>query len=406
MKTYVFVGPTISQAEARRWLDATYLPPVSQGDIISLLADRPQAIGIIDGYFDSVPSVWHKEILLALSEGTLVAGAASMGALRAAELHTFGMVGVGEIFRWYRDGEIDADDEVALRHASGEHGYKPLSEPLVNVRKTLYTAHDLGIIHEDTLTALLNLGKRTHYSQRSYRNMLDDARVAGLPEQELSALQAYVQDHRIDLKKRDAVELLKYLASEPRPQPPTFELQRTHFLQGLADRDRQVATMDGWRMTREEFVDFARQGHDDFPTLKTRAAANALKLTYARRLGMVACPDDVRRAEFRFKESLGLDDDEALHVWARRNHLTDHELDSFLQELALLEKVDQLFSNPSNHDLLRQLRLENRFEELLNKAVGGQPPRDQTIQTPPTHGHMDAPNQLETGQAAWSKEGR
>ena len=38
-------------------------------------------IGIIDGHFGNVPSVWHKEILFALSKGVEVSGAASMGAL-------------------------------------------------------------------------------------------------------------------------------------------------------------------------------------------------------------------------------------------------------------------------------------------------------------------------------------
>ena len=55
----------------------------------------PRAIGIIDGVFLDVASVWHREILWALSQGVHVFGAASMGALRAAELDGFGMRGVG-----------------------------------------------------------------------------------------------------------------------------------------------------------------------------------------------------------------------------------------------------------------------------------------------------------------------
>jgi hypothetical protein len=41
-----------------------------------------------------------------------------MGALRAAELHTFGMVGVGRVFEGYRDGVYEDDDEVAVVHGS------------------------------------------------------------------------------------------------------------------------------------------------------------------------------------------------------------------------------------------------------------------------------------------------
>ena len=70
-------------------------------------------IGIIDGGFEYTAPVWHKEILYALSAGTRVLGAASMGALRAAECHSFGMTGVGSIFKEYRDGTRIDDSDVA-----------------------------------------------------------------------------------------------------------------------------------------------------------------------------------------------------------------------------------------------------------------------------------------------------
>ncbi len=54
---------------------------------------------LIDGYFHQVPSVQHKEILYALHQGLAVFGCSSMGALRAAELADFGMVGIGRVFR-------------------------------------------------------------------------------------------------------------------------------------------------------------------------------------------------------------------------------------------------------------------------------------------------------------------
>ena len=85
MNCIVFTGPTISPAEARAELDALYLPPVAQGDVYRAALRRPKAIGIIDGYFERVPAVWHKEILWAMAKGIHVLGSASMGALRAAD---------------------------------------------------------------------------------------------------------------------------------------------------------------------------------------------------------------------------------------------------------------------------------------------------------------------------------
>ena len=97
MRACVFVGPTLCPQELPADDDFVVLPPVAQGDVYRTAQSRPQAIGIVDGYFEGALSVWHKEILWAMAEGIHVFGSASMGALRAAELHPFGMVGVWRI---------------------------------------------------------------------------------------------------------------------------------------------------------------------------------------------------------------------------------------------------------------------------------------------------------------------
>jgi hypothetical protein len=63
-----------------------------------------------------------------------------MGALRAAELHSFGMIGVGSIFEGYRDGTLTDDDEVTVVHSDAEGGYRPLSTAMVDMRATLARA--------------------------------------------------------------------------------------------------------------------------------------------------------------------------------------------------------------------------------------------------------------------------
>lgn len=98
-EVYVFLGPTLAVADAKAELDAVYLPPVSAGDICRLGPRSPRVIGIVDGYFEHVPAVWHKEIMWIMERGVHVFGSASMGALRAAELETFGMRGAGGFIR-------------------------------------------------------------------------------------------------------------------------------------------------------------------------------------------------------------------------------------------------------------------------------------------------------------------
>ena len=104
MTFLLFVGPTLAAEKIAEAGSFVCLPPVAQGDLYRAALRRPRAIGVIDGYFSGAPSVWHKEILWAISQGIPVFGSASMGALRAAELHAFGMRGVGRIFEAFRDG--------------------------------------------------------------------------------------------------------------------------------------------------------------------------------------------------------------------------------------------------------------------------------------------------------------
>ena len=167
MSVYVFLGPTLPAAEARRELKAVYLPPVSQGDVYRAAARGARALGIIDGYFDRVPAVWHKEILWAMAQGIPVYGSASMGALRAAELAAFGMEGVGKVFEAYRNGALEDDDEVAVVHGPAESGYRAVSEAMVNLRATLAAAADAGVIRARTQAALEAIAKGLFYPERS-----------------------------------------------------------------------------------------------------------------------------------------------------------------------------------------------------------------------------------------------
>ena len=104
-----------------------------------------RAIALVDGVFESVPSVWHHELLDALDAGVAVFGGASMGALRAAELAPHGMVGVGGVLGWYRDGLVRGDDEVALLHGGAKTGPPP--SPCRCVTGTL--DHKVGL-HTDS----------------------------------------------------------------------------------------------------------------------------------------------------------------------------------------------------------------------------------------------------------------
>lgn len=209
--TVVFLGPTLAVADARSVLDAEYLPPVQLGDVWRISQERPRAIGIVDGYFHQVPAVWHKEILYAMSVGIAVYGSASMGALRAAELGPYGMIGVGDVAEGYRRGILDGDDEVALLHAEVEHGYRSFSEPLVNIRATVNAARLAGVVSATTAESLLAAARSLFYPDRAWPRVL---RSTDAPPDELDALAAWLPAGRIDQKRADALAMLGRIGAD------------------------------------------------------------------------------------------------------------------------------------------------------------------------------------------------
>jgi hypothetical protein len=218
----VFLGPSAPIAAASEILQAEFLPPVELGDVWRIAQERPAAIGIVDGYFDRIPAVRHKEILYALSLGIPVYGASSMGALRAAELAAFGMIAVGQIASAYLSGALTGDDEVALMHGPAELGYPAFSEPLVNVRATIAAAQAGGVLGASAADAFVGTARALHYPQRSWERVLQEAPA---PAHEIAALRQWLPHGRIDQKRADAVEMLERMrgalegAGRDRPPP-------------------------------------------------------------------------------------------------------------------------------------------------------------------------------------------
>jgi hypothetical protein len=250
--TIVFLGPSLPRADAAKILDATYLPPAQFGDVYRWIGSGVGTIVLIDGVFHGRAPVWQRELLAALRAGIRVYGAASMGALRAAELRAYGMRGLGAVYDAYASGALDGDDEVALLHASAEHHYRPLSEPLVNVRATLRAAVAAGVLDEARAAALVAHGKRLPFWARSL-----DALFAALSPAE----RAWYAAHAVDVKRADATRALVEVArgepaapAAPAAHEDRFRLRKRGFARG-GDR----AVVDGARLVAWLGSDRARR---------------------------------------------------------------------------------------------------------------------------------------------------
>jgi hypothetical protein len=205
----VFLGPSLEREAAEKILPAEYRPPAKRGDLLRAAEEGAAIIGLIDGVFHQESAVAHREILAAVKKGVNVVGASSMGALRAAEMDTLGMTGIGEVYRMYRSGELISDDEVALVF-DPETGLS-LSEPLVNIRFTLKRAVADGIISEQEHAALLSAARSLFYPQRTYQKIVTSAGDS-LADPSRARFLAWVPDHAVDRKRMDAIEALEYIA--------------------------------------------------------------------------------------------------------------------------------------------------------------------------------------------------
>jgi len=222
VKTVVFVGPTVTAQEVRAVLpDADVRGPAACGDVLRVVHEGvhqgPAIIALVDGFFEHRLPVWHKELLWALSRGCPVYGASSMGALRAAELAAFGMVGVGQIFAWYRDGVLEDDDEVAVAHEDEATGYRVHSDAMVNVRATLARLVEAGILDPEAAKVLTATLKATPYPQRNLRQALSQIALPAATRAQLAAW--WQQNGLVDQKHADALLLFQQIADRPAPPP-------------------------------------------------------------------------------------------------------------------------------------------------------------------------------------------
>ncbi|MEM3433589.1 MAG: TfuA-related McrA-glycine thioamidation protein, partial [Candidatus Methanomethyliaceae archaeon] len=174
MRIVVFLGPSLPVEEAKKILDdAEYRPPAGRGDVAGAVDEGFEVIGLVDGVFYQKTAVSHREILYALKKGVTVVGGASIGALRACELDVYGMIGVGKIYRWYKEGIISADDEVAV--AFHPNTYQPLSEPLVNIRATLDALISRGMISKVEGEIIIKSAKEIPFHLRNYSRIIQKA---------------------------------------------------------------------------------------------------------------------------------------------------------------------------------------------------------------------------------------
>ena len=221
----VFVGPSLPNANDLSGHGIEIRPPAIQGDLLRAVRDGATVIGLIDGGFEYTAPVWHKEILYALSRRVAVVGAASMGALRAAECQPFGMVGVGRIFNDYASGELVDDADVALLHGPMEYGFRPITLPMVNIRATLKTLQNRQIFTKVEADEFERIARTVFYKLRTWRELHNHCEKRDYVEAKKRV--EVCREQYVDQKCLDALSLLEVVKETVKGAPVPWSFQST-----------------------------------------------------------------------------------------------------------------------------------------------------------------------------------
>jgi len=354
MTAYIFLGPSLPLEQARAILDVAYLPPIQQGDLLRLLQLKPRHIGIIDGYFETVPAVWHKEILLAMSQGVHVFGAASMGALRAAELQPFGMIGVGKIFEWFCDETIVADDEVAVRHGPAELGYLPLTQSLVDIRDSCAAARDERVVGGALAEKIISVARALPFWDRTWEAIGTEMhRSVASDSRDIDAWLDYTRSRYVSLKARDAAALLvkmKSFIAEPwQPKQVSFAYEETIFI----DRLLNEIAIEKARKT----LDLPQESPDREAELLDRLRRAALLRVVAReaaeRSGWQLNHLELNERACALWSAMGLAD--AAGRWMHRNGISEQTLWSFIADELYVARLIRSYRVEVDRELALQM---------------------------------------------------
>ena len=370
---HVFLGPSLDLGQARALApDAVFLPPAGLGDIHALArAGRTRAICLIDGRFQSTPAVWHKEILYALSRGIACYGAASMGALRAAELAGLGMHGVGGVFEQYASGALEDDDEVAVLHGPAELGYPGFSYAMVSLRCAFERAQRERLVEPAVAALICARMKALHFTLRSRDNLERIVREA-LPAAAHQPLLDFVTAPEQDLKRDDAMRLLRLVAAGPLERPAPAPFEETAFWRAFAEHQRAKATGPARHASGEVlsgYFQLRAAGADAAPChIQAEAWTATLEEVVGDLLALAPEPAATARCLESLRRDERLLDPAAVRAWLARRQLDAGELRAWARARALR----QLLRGRYKAGFLRHLRsgvVRSRGFEAIGEAL-------------------------------------
>jgi hypothetical protein len=345
-KTVIFGGPSVDKKLKKRFPEFTFKSPAQQGDIYQLVeACNVDQIVLLDGYYKTVPAVWHKEIIYALDNNIRVAGAASLGALRAVELESFGMRGYGRIFKWYQTGILTRDPDVAVLHTDASDDYRTLTIPVVNVLATLKDSRRK--IDDSVIIRAIKITRSVFFEHRTMAVLLKVISCSTLDDKDKSDVLHAIQEEYIDQKYNDSIYALESLNSEsPRismqkmTQPDI--LNKTLYWDALVVNDSYIDPhSSGLLLTKQALLAFQLLDRpSEFMRMRDKVQNIELCQWIASLYEIKSDPEMIDQMRKELCQSFKLKEAE-LEEWMNKKGLSLNELDEYLNSLAIMREVSE-----------------------------------------------------------------
>jgi hypothetical protein len=282
------------------------------------------------------------------------------------------MVGVGEVYEQFAAGELEDDDEVTIIHSDAATGFRSLSDAMVNVRATLRRAVSDGVLTHEEGAALVAMVKSRHYSERSFRRLLSDA-----PPAVAARLTPWLEDHRCDVKRADALTLLGHVRALVQngaldvPHRPNFRFAHTDAWEQVrrqirlkALKDVQLtetasgdAVLNELRIAQADFLD--KSNHALVHTLAQELAAGS-----GEQVDQSLLADSVNA----FRLQHGLIQPNAVQPWLEAQGLDVVAFTRLLKEALTTRRYRALYDSEVERTLIELLRLSGEYARLLARA--------------------------------------
>jgi hypothetical protein len=210
---HVFAGSSLDLVTEGARARAILHPPVRHGDLTRLAADhRPGIVLIVDGIFGFEMAVTPMEIRQAIEAGWRVFGAASMGAMRAAELWPQGMIGIGDIYTLFRTGGLTSDADVAVLF--GGDALEEITISMVQVRFLIQYLRHFHALSGLDARHMHAMARNIYWAERDEAALSRSWRAGGVGETNIARFRALLRDPRLHPKKRDAAHAVASLLAD------------------------------------------------------------------------------------------------------------------------------------------------------------------------------------------------